>query len=476
MVKGLTGRQLKFLLEEHVEKIHETSLRILEEVGVKSTSKRILEVFSRSGMDVDTDRGIVKISRSHVKEALKKAPKRVVIYGRSQENAITLEDGRTYFGLGGTPTPYILDAESGELRRPGIRDVADATRLGDALPNIDFIMTIAGAFDVPYEAEYLYEWKAILSNTGKPIVYPAPGIVDAEKVVRIGKAIAGDEDSFRRKPMFGVYVEMPSPLTLHDANENIIVLAENEVPIVIGQMPQLGATAPVTFAGAAALSNAENLAALTLTQIINPGAPFIYGGYVTLMDQRTGRCAYGSPEFAMGNIVDSALASYYGLPCFGWGGCSDSKEPDVQAGAEIMMNSLIAAFSGVNLIHDFGYLAGGSIGSMEMAVIGDEIAGMIKRILRGIRVDDESLAFNVVKSIGPGGHFLSHPHTLKHLRDEIYIPEIFSRDSEAKWIKSGKPSIRDTVRRRVREILKKHRPEPLPEDIQRKIEEIIRGK
>ena len=474
MTRGLTGGQLKFLLKEQIEKIHETSLRILEEVGVKSTSKRILEIFNRSGMDVDVDKGIVKISRSHVEEALKKAPRKVVIYGRSQENMIVLEDGYVYFGLGGTPTPYILDIESGELRRPGVRDVAEATRLGDALPNIDFIMTIAGAFDVPYETEYLYEWKTILSNTIKPIVYPAPGIIDAERVVKMGVAIAGGDDEFRRKPIFGVYVEMPSPLTLHDANENIIVLAEKEVPIVIGQMPQLGATAPVTFAGAAALSNAENLAALTLTQMINPGAPFIYGGYVTLMDQKTGRCAYGAPEFAMGNIVDSALASYYGLPCFGWGGCSDSKEPDVQAGVEVMMNSLIAAFSGVNLIHDFGYLAGGGIGSMEMAVVGNEVAGMVKRVLRGIKVDDENLAFNVVKDIGPSGHFLSHPHTLKHFRSEIYMPEIFSRDSEAKWIRSGKPSIRNIVRRRVREILKTHNPEPLPEDVQRKIEEIIR--
>ncbi|MEM1545342.1 MAG: trimethylamine methyltransferase family protein [Candidatus Methanomethylicia archaeon] len=475
MTRGLTGRQLKFLSEEEIRKIHEISLRILEEVGVKSTSKRILEVLSRSGIDVNVDKGIARISRSHVEEALKKAPKRIVIYGRSQENAVILENGRVYFGLGGTPTPYILDVESGEFRRPGVRDVAEATRLGDSLSNIDFIMTIAGAFDVPYEVEYLYEWKTILSNTSKPIVYPAPGIINAEKVVRMGIAIAGNEDEFRRKPIFGVYVEMPSPLTLHDANENIIVLAEKEVPIVIGQMPQLGATAPVTFAGAAALSNAENLAALTLTQIINPGAPFIYGGYVTLMDQKTGRCAYGAPEFAMGNIVDSALATYYGLPCFGWGGCSDSKEPDVQAGVEVMMNSLVAALSGVNLIHDFGYLAGGSVGSMEMAVIGNEVAGMIKRILMGIKVDDEDLAFNVVKDIGPSGHFLSHPHTLKHLRSEIYMPEIFNRDSEAKWIRSGKPSVRNSIKRRVREILKTHNPEPLPEDIQRKIEEIIRN-
>lgn len=475
IAKGLKGGQLSFFTKSDLEKIHLGTIEILEKVGLKSASKDILKTFADAGAYVDFKAMSVKIPEHLIKEALKKAPKQVVIYGRNEKQAIVLENKRTYFGLGGTPTPHILDVETGEIRRPGKRDVAECTKLGDALPNMDFIMTIAGAFDVPYEVEYLHEWEAMLNNTTKPIVYPAPGRFTAQKIIEMGIAILGNKDELMKKPPFGVYVELPSPLMFHTTNENIFELAKAKVPIVIGQMPQLGATAPVTHAGAAVISNSENLAALTLTQLVNPGAPFVFGAFVGLMDPRTGRCAYGSPEFAMGNIVCSELASYYNLPSFGWGGCSDSKLPDAQAGAEAMMNTLIAALTGINLIHDYGYLAGGSVGSMEMAYIGDEAIGMAKRIIRGIRVDDETLAIDVIKSVGPEGNFLAHPHTLRHLREEIYVPRLFDRASEVSWIEGGKKELRSIVRERVKKILAEHKPEPLPKNVQEKIRDIVKS-
>ncbi len=235
----------------------------------------------------------------------------------------------------------------------------------------------------------------------------------------------------------------------------------------------LGATAPVTLAGAAVLSNAENLAALTLTQLVNPSSPFVLCAYVTLMDPRTGRCAYGSPEFALGNVVNAELASYYDLPSFGWGGCSDSKIPDAQAGAEVMMNALVAALSGTNLIHDCGYLAGGSIGSLEMAVICDEVVGMVKRIVRGFEVNRETLAIDVIESVGPGNHFLSHPHTLKHVEKEVYMSRLFDRSSEVRWTKTGRKDIRVVAKERVKKILRGHQPPPLTLETQKKMRRII---
>ncbi len=477
---GLRGGQLKFLSRSDVEKIHQTSLQILEEIGVKSSSKMILDFFAKSGVETDRKSGLIKIPEHLVKEALKKAPSQVTIYGRDPKNAIVLESGRIYFGLGGTPTPYILDHITGEMRRPTKEDVINATRLGEYLPEMDFIMTIAGAFDVPYELEYIHEWEALLTYTTKPIVYSAPGLFNVNKVIEMGKVIKGEE--IGKEPPFGIYVEMPSPLMLHSSNENIFSLAKNSIPIVVGQMPQLGATAPITYAGATALSNAENLVALTLAELINPGAPFVLGSYVTAIDMRTGRCAYGAPEFAMGNIVNASLAEFYNLPTFGWGGCSDSKVPDAQAGAEVMMNSLIAALSGICLIHDCGYLAGGSIGSLEMAVIANEIAGMVKRIVRGIEVDDETLALDVIRDVGPGGHFLSHKHTLKHL-STLYISELFSRESEVKWIKLGKKDVRIKAREKVNKILSeptvaldKTLSEEINKIVKKAEEEVLKGK
>lgn len=467
MPTDIIGGQLSFLNRKDVEKIHNTSIKILEEVGMKSSSKKIIRFFSDNGAKVDSD--LIKIPESLVKEALKKAPNKVTIYGRDSTKAIVLQDKKIHFGLGGTPTPYILDYNTGEWRRPSKKDMAKATRLGDALSNIDFIMSIAGAFDVPYELEYLHEWETILSNTAKPVVYSAPGLFNVEKVIQMGKIIKGEE--LRNEPPFGVYVELPSPLMFHVSNENVFRLAENHIPIIIGQMPQLGATAPVTFAGAVALSNAENLATLTLAQLLNSGTPFVLGSYVTSLDMRTGRCAYGAPEFAMGNIANASLGKFYNLPTFGWGGCTDSKLPDAQAGAEVMMNALIASLSGINLIHDCGYLAGGSIGSLEMAVICNEVVGMAKRIVKGFGVDEENLALEVIKKVGPGGQFLSQPHTLKHV-STLHVAELFSRESEVKWAKLGKKDVRTKAKERVEEILSKHKIED--KAINEKLKEIIK--
>jgi len=469
MQVGLKGGQLQFLSKEDVEKIHQTSLKILEKIGIASASKNIASFFAEAGAEVDQKSGLIKIPEHLINEALKKAPSKVIIYGRDEEKAISLEDKLIYFGLGGTPTPYILDHETDEWRRPTKKDMADATRLGDTLPELDFIMSIAGAFDVPYQLEYVHEWEALLSNTVKPVVYSAPGAFTAEKVVEMGRAIKGER--LESEPPFGVYVELVTPLMFHVANENVFSLAKNRIPIVIGQMPQLGATAPMTFAGAAAVSNAENLAVLTMAELINPGTPFVFGAYVGPLDMRTARLNYGAPEFAMGNIVDAGLAEFYKLPTFGFGGCSDSKLPDAQAGAEVMMNSLMAALCGINLIHDCGYLAGGSIGSMEMAVIANEIAGMVKRIVKGFTVDEETLAFDVISKVGPGGHFLAHPHTLKHL-PTLHLADLFSKESEVKWAKMGKKGLRAKARERVDEILS----QPAVEDkaLNEKLREIVK--
>ncbi|MEM1515461.1 MAG: trimethylamine methyltransferase family protein [Candidatus Bathyarchaeia archaeon] len=469
MKLGLESGQLKFLSKDDVEKIHQTSLRILEEIGIKSSSKIILDFFKKEGAETDEKTGLIKIPENLVKDSLKKAPSKVVIYGYNPKNAIVLENKRIYFGFGGTPTPYILDHVTGEIRRPTKEDVIKATRLGEYLSEMDFIMTIAGAFDVPYELEYIHEWEVLLTYTTKPIVYSAPGLFNANKVIEMGRVIKGDR--LEKEPVFGVYVEMPSPLMFHMTNENIFSLAKNNIPIVVGQMPQLGATAPITYAGAVALSNAENLAALTLAELIKPGAPFVLGAYVTPLDMRTGRCAYGAPEFAMGNIANAALAEFYNLPTFGWGGCSDSKLPDAQAGAEVMMNSLVAALSGICLIHDCGYLAGGSIGSLEMAVISNEVVGMVKRIVRGIDVNEETLAFDVIRDVGPGGHFLSHKHTLKHL-PSLYVSRLFSRESEVKWMKMGRKDVRTKAREEVNKILSQ--PVTIDKSLSEEIKKIVR--
>ena len=476
MVKrGLRGGQLRFLTRKQVEEIHAATLEVLETVGLRTTSKQILDVFAEGGAHVDPKDRRIKIPQHLVKDSLRNVPKQIVLCGRNPKYDILLEDGRVYYGLGGTPTPFIRDLETGETRRPAKKDFADATRLGDALPNMSFLMTIAGAYDVPYEVEYEHEWEALFNNTEKPIVYSAPSAYSARKVLDMAAAVVGGLDELRKRPIMCLYSETICPLSIATANENMIEFARAGVPITEGPVPMVGATGPGTLTGALVIANAENLAALTLTQLVNPGTPFIYAGWVGVMDPIVGRMAYGAPEFALGTgVLNAQMAEFYQLPSFGFAGPSDSKLPDAQAGAEAMQMALVNGLAGVNLCHDCGYLAGGSIGSMEMAVICNDVLGNILRIIKGTEVNDETLAVDVIKEVGPEGNFLGHKHTLKHIREELHLPTIFDRTPEAAWAKAGSKPLHQVAKEQAQKILKEHHPQPLPRDVQAKLSEIVK--
>ena len=477
MVKcdALRGGQLRFLTKAQIEKIHSATLRVLEKVGVQTTSRLIMDVFKKGGAEVNVKNGTIRIPRHLVYRSVKKAPKRVELYGRNSIHHIVLEDSRVYFGMGGTPTPLIRDLRTGEFRRPTKKDFADSTRLGDALPNMSFLMAIAGAFDVPYEVEYEHEWEALFNNTEKPIVYAAPSAYSARKALEMGAAIVGGMDQLRKRPIMCLYSEAASPLSIVAGNENIIEFAKAGVPVTFGQAPLVGATGPGTLAGSMVVSNAENLALLTLSQLVNAGTPVFYGGWASVMDPMTGRDSYGAPESAFSySVLNAQMAGHYGLPTFGYAGPSDSKVPDAQAGAEAMQVALMNALAGVNLMHDCGYLAGGSVGSMEMAVICNEILGNVLRIVRGIEVNDETLAVDIIEEVGPGGNFLSHKHTLKHIRDEIHLAKLFDRTAETAWTKAGSKAVHEVAREKAEEILKEHYPEPLPKNTQTRLLEILR--
>jgi len=473
--RGLRGGQLRFLTRKQVEEIHAATLEVLETVGLRTTSKQILEVFAEGGAHVDPKDRRIKIPQHVVTDSLRNAPKQIVLCGRNPKYDILLEDGRVYYGLGGTPTPFIRDLETGETRRPAKKDFADATRLGDALPNMSFLMTIAGAYDVPYEVEYEHEWEALFNNTEKPIVYSAPSAYSARKVLDMAAAVVGGLDELRKRPIMCLYSETICPLSIATANENMIEFARAGVPITEGPVPMVGATGPGTLTGALVIANAENLAALTLTQLVNPGTPFIYAGWVGVMDPIVGRMAYGAPEFALGTgVLNAQMAEFYQLPSFGFAGPSDSKLPDAQAGAEAMQMALVNGLAGVNLCHDCGYLAGGSIGSMEMAVICNDVLGNILRIIKGTEVNDETLAVDVIKEVGPEGNFLGHKHTLKHIREELHLPTIFDRTPEAAWAKAGSKPLHQVAKEQAQKILKEHHPQPLPRDVQAKLSEIVK--
>jgi len=465
-------RIMQMLTSDDIKKVHACSIEILETIGIATNSNRIIEILTRNGAELKRKTGNLTIPGSLVMSALKTAPRTICLYGRTH-NEIVLERGRVYFGFGGTPLHQLLDLDSGKSRASTKTDVANATRLGDALQNLGFMMAICGASDVPHETEHLHELEAVFANTGKHVVWALPEALTAKNAIDMAVAVAGGLDELKKKPLLSCYSESISPLTFSTMNEDLVEFATAGLPVFFTGCPMAGLTGPATLIGTYSLGNAETLAALTISQLINPGTPFVYGPGMAVSDLRTLRFSFAAPEWAMGHIVQSQLAGMYELPTFGWGGCSDSKMLDSQAGAEAGLMSLMSALSGINMIHCCGYLAGSDYGSMEMAVICNEIAGWIFRVLDGVHVNDETLALDVIRDIGSTGSYLRHKHTFSHLKREIFVPALFDRYNEQIWRQKGQKEMRVIAKERVKKILNEHYPEPLTQSVKATLRQIV---
>lgn len=473
--QGLRGGIFRPLPRSDIEAIHGASLKILGQVGLQVKSRTILEVFKSGGVDVDEEKNRVRIPEHIVKDSLSKAPRKIVVGGRTEKNDLALEHGRVHFGLGGTPTPYTLDMEKGDFRPSTSEDVINATILGDALPNISFVMSLGGASDAPHELAWLHEASLMLRNTEKPIVYAASGAEGARYLLAMGAAVTGGFDNLARRPIVTLFSEPITPLVMPTINEAVIEFAKARVPVAYAPGPMPGASAPITLAGEHAVCNAECLAGIVLAQLVSPGTPVLYGIHTSVLDMRTGSVCYGAPEWGLGWLIVGQLAEYYGVPTFGSGGATDSKCPDSQAGAEAFMNAYLNAMAGINLVHNCGTIAHGSSGSLEMGVICDEIISYIQRLLMEIEISDETLALDLIRRIGPGGSYMAEKHTRTHLeKGEILHPRLFNRQAIGDWKARGQLSTQDEARLKARDILQEHKPPPLPNEILRQIDEILK--
>ncbi len=479
MRTGLRGGQFGGIFtQDELEALHATTLRVLSEVGLISHSERITEVFEEGGADVDKKERRIRIPESLVKEALKKAPSSFVLCGRNPKNDIHLKKNAVYFGFGGSPCPYVVDLDTSEYRRPTQKDFAEATRLADAMENISYVSALGGAYDVPYEVEYEHEVAILLNNTEKPISYWAPSAYTARKVLDMVEAVVGGPDQLRKRPIIIIGGELCSPLVIPAQVEGILEFAKAGIPTFSAPVPQGGASAPATLAGSFLVGNAETLALLTLVQLVNPGVPFPYMVITRFVDPLGAERAQSAPETATARLILNAqMAAYYGLPSRGLPPITGAKVPDAQAGAVVMRGALLATLMGLNMVGGPGWLNDANAGSMELAVMSDEVIGHISGMFENVKVDEDTLVFNVIKEVGPGGSFLSHKHTLKHI-GEIYTARhrngvFFDATPEATWMKAGKKDARARIREKTKKILKEHQPERLPKHVQKRIEEIV---
>jgi trimethylamine--corrinoid protein Co-methyltransferase len=468
-----SGGSWDVLTRGDLEHIHLASLSLLEDPGIFSESDLILDLFQKGGARVDREARIIRVPPEMVDEALKSAPNSFVLYGRDPEMDLLLEPGPVYYGMGGTSEPFFWDYDLGRPRQPTRLDMVQATRLAQALPNVDFVMALCSAGDAPPGENFIYEYDAIFRNTTKPVVVSALGRQYMQIFLEMAAAVSGGETELRRRPWVVAYVTPVSPLRVTPLNEGMFEAAQLGIPIQYSPGPMMGATAPVTVAGDLTQSNAETLFGLVQSQLIKPGIPFIYAPHTPAMDMATAQCTYGSVEQALGRAAVAQLGRFYNLPTFNTGAGVEAKLPDAQAASEAMMGMLLNGLAGMTLTQTMGTLASGLYGSLEMLVICDEMAHMMKRVLRGITVSDENIGLDAIREVGHRGNFLAHDHTLKHFKQDMFFPVLFRRQTIDQWLERGAKSILEVAHERVLLTLNQPAPVLLTSQAEQSLNEVL---
>jgi trimethylamine--corrinoid protein Co-methyltransferase len=462
----VVGGQYKPLTDAEVKQIHEASLDVLERTGVQVDQAEALELFAEAGADVQENR--VRLPRSMVEDAIDEAPSTVVLAGRDTRHDLILEDARVHIGTGGAAL-QVLDLETGAVRKALLSDVGDMARIVDALDNIHFYLIPIYPTDVPEDQVEISKYYASLANTTKHVqagVYTLRGIRD---VVAMCERIAGSPEALRARPLVSFITSwMVSPLKFAtDVTTLLIEVCRQGIPVVLSAAPMAGSTSPVTLAGTLVQLNAEQLSGLTLTQLVSAGTPVIMGPIPATADMRSGKYLGGSVELGISNAAITQLAHMYEVPIYNSAGMTDAKLPDIQAGMEKAQSAIQVALAGTNFIHHAaGMLEDMSTIAYEQFVIDNEMLGMAMRAVRGIDVNDDTLALDAIERVGPGGHYLADEHTMRYMRTEHYYPsQVFDRQGRDEWEDDGATDAWLRGKDLARKILAEHQPEPLDSEV-----------
>lgn len=461
--------QFRKLSDEKLERIHAASLGVLERTGVRLYEPRALDLLKRKGVPVE-DGNRVRIPPALVEWALSVAPKSTTLYSRGGEPAMVLQGHNMYYGTG-SDCPNVIDLRTGQ-RRPGtLQDIVEATRICDALPNIDFLMSFCIANELDPQTYDRHQMRAMLMNSVKPILFVTLEFSGCADAVRMAEAVAGGAQALQARPLCACYINVSNALRHNqEALQKLLFMAEKGLPATYTPVVLRGATGPVTAAGAMALANAGELAGLVIAQIVREGTPIILtGGVNDMLEMRTAIDCYSDPT---NRVMLVELAHRYDLPIFGLTGCSDSKLPDQQAAAEAALSIMLESLAGAQMAHDVGYLDSGMTNSIEQVVICDEIIGYTRHFMREPEVSDETLALDLIDQIGPDGDFMGSQHTRKHFREDWY-PQLFERRNYDGWLKAGGKTLRERAQQKALDILDHHQPEPLERQVQDEIDRIV---
>jgi trimethylamine--corrinoid protein Co-methyltransferase len=457
--RSFAGSSRPWLTEKQLDLLHEASLKIMEDPGLRFHSQEALALFRKGGARV-SDGNLVRIPAALTEKALSSAPRALTIYDRGGRPAMSFGGGECWFGTG-SDCLHIYDPDSGLRRRAVLQDVVHAARLVDALPNLDFLMSMFLPSDVPPECYERRQMQVLLEESSKPIVFCGLQAHSTRQAVEMAAEVAGGEQALARRPFVLNYINTPSALRHNEESlARLLFAAQRNLPTIYAPGNCRGSTAPMSVAAMTALGNAGQLAGLVLSQLAREGSPFILNQpSVGALDMRWMRDLYVSPDKGPAGCD---LARRYGLPVFASGGACDAKRFDAQAAAEAALSLFAAVASGASLVQNIGYLDSALTGSLELMVLGDEIVGWLRRYLREIEVSEASLCLDMIREAGPDGDYLAAEDTVRRLGEE-WQPALFDRSSYESWAEGGQTTLEQRANHRVRQLIAEHRAPPLPE-------------
>jgi trimethylamine--corrinoid protein Co-methyltransferase len=464
---------LRILSDEDVRRIRAGSLEILNDVGIVIHHESALRRLDESGAMVDHQKQTVRIPPEMADDYAKRSRGLGTLAGRSRGNDLRVETGRAYTRCV-SGSIYMIDSEKGTRRNATSTDVENFTRLQDALENISFCGGSPYPSDVHPSMQDIYQISIMLRNTCKHIRFQPFSGTNLEYAVALAGAVVGGKEELKKRPILSCITAPSSPLRYSREQVDIIVRSGHYgLPVMLGSTPTMGASGPVTLAGSLILQNAEILAGIVLSQVMNPGAPLSYGPRMPTMDMRTGLSTWGAVEFGLAAAAAVQVGQAYGLEIDAYGPSTDAKVLDEQAAIERTFNAILPALAGAHIINGAGVLESILSVSMEQLAIDNEMLGMMFRLLRGIQVDEETLARGIIRKVGPGGNYLADRHTLEHFRAEHFIPELFDRRTRAAWERAGSKNVVTTSKETVGSILAKHHLASLDKDVTSQMDLIL---
>jgi trimethylamine--corrinoid protein Co-methyltransferase len=448
---------VEVLSPEQLGRIHNASLHILEEIGLDFWDDEVLALWQAAGARVDRAARHVWLDRGLVLEAVAQAPAEFTLRARNPAHSLNIGGNHINFATVGA-APYYSDLENG--RRPGT--LADFQRMVKLTQQCGPLHVVEGLLvepqDVPVPHRHLEKGYSVFALSDKTMTTAAHGRQIATDYVQMAAIVFGGLEVIKKQPVFASNVNVNSPLRYDEPMLGALtVYARHGQPVVITPFILAGAMSPITLAAALAQQNAEALAGVALTQLINPGTPVIYGGFTTNIDMQTGSPAFGTPEGALALFSGAQLARYYGLPYRGSGGLNNSKVADAQAAYETQMSLWPAVLAHANLIlHSAGWLEAGLVCSLEKFILDVEGLGMMHRFLAGVEVTDETLALDAIAEVGPGGHHFGTAHTLARYQSEFYLPLVSDRQNYEAWQENGSLDAARRANRVAQELLESY--------------------